>query len=212
MDFLVEKIGGVVLVFVIILASMTLHELMHGFVAFKLGDDTAKNEGRLSLNPIKHLDPVYSIIVPITMFLLGGPIFGGAKPVPVDFSRVKGGVWGMAAVALAGPLTNLILAFLGFLLYFFASNEFVSYVSFYFMSVNLGFCCFNMLPIPPLDGSRVLYAILPDGIRNIFDNLERGMGVWLVYIIIFVFSGVFSGIIGTMINFIYHLFLMMFGV
>ena len=212
MDFLVEKIGGVVLVFVIILVSMTLHELMHGFVAFKLGDDTAKNEGRLSLNPIKHLDPVYSIIVPIAMFLLGGPIFGGAKPVPVDFSRVKGGVWGMAAVALAGPLTNLILAFLGFLLYFFVSNEFVSYVSFYFMSVNLGFCCFNMLPIPPLDGSRVLYAILPDGIRNIFDNLERGMGVWLVYIIIFVFSGVFSGIIGTMINFIYHLFLMMFGV
>ena len=99
---------------VIILISMVLHELAHGVVAYLLGDTTAKDEGRLTLNPFKHLDPIISILVPLFMYMTGGPIFGGAKPVPVDSRRLKGGAWGMALVAIAGPLTNFILAFLAF--------------------------------------------------------------------------------------------------
>lgn len=201
-----------IVVFVVILVSMTLHEVLHGFVAYKLGDYTAKEQGRLTLNPIKHLDPIYSVALPLVLFLIGGPIFGGAKPVPVDFRSVKGGVWGMALVALAGPLVNFVLAFLGFLGYVFIdSGEIVSMICFYFMSVNLGFCCFNMLPIPPLDGSRVFYVILPDKIRAFYDNLERGVGVWLVYLLIFMFGGVFSGVVGGMINGVYQFFCWIVG-
>ena len=110
----------ILVVFGVILFSMTLHELAHGVVAYKLGDDTAKEEGRLSLNPIKHLDPVYSILLPLVMFLIGGPVFGGAKPVPINTNKIKGKEWGMAAVAIAGPLTNVVLAFIAFLVSFFS--------------------------------------------------------------------------------------------
>ena len=102
---------GLLVAFIVILISMMLHELAHGFVAYWLGDDTAKDEGRLTLNPLKHLDPVLSIAMPLLLFLTGGPIFGGAKPVPVDSRRLKFGVWGMALVAIAGPLMNFLLAF-----------------------------------------------------------------------------------------------------
>ena len=211
-DFLYGLLG-VVVVFLTILISMTIHELMHGWVAYRLGDDTAKEEGRLTLNPIKHLDPVYSILLPLVMFFVGGPIFGGAKPVPVDFRNVRGGVWGMALVALAGPLTNFVLAFIGFLVYvYIGPSSIVGFIAQNFMLVNLGFCCFNMLPIPPLDGSRVIYAILPDGVRSFFDNLERTMGVWLVYIIILLFGSAFSGVLASMVNGIYGFFLWIVGV
>ena len=95
----------------VILLSMTLHEAMHGFVAFWLGDDTAKREGRLTLNPIKHLDPFLSILLPLGLAIVGAPIFGGAKPVPFNPDRVRGEEWGAALVAIAGPLTNLIISF-----------------------------------------------------------------------------------------------------
>ena len=100
----------------VIIASMTMHELAHGWVAYKLGDTTAKEDGRLTLNPLKHLDPFMSILLPLMLFLSGGVVFGGAKPVPVNFSRVKWGVWGMALVALAGPMINFLLAFVSFLI------------------------------------------------------------------------------------------------
>lgn len=98
----------------VILVSMTLHEAMHGFVSYWLGDDTAKLQGRLTLNPIKHIDPFLTILLPVTLAIVGAPIFGGAKPVPFNPDRVKGDEWGVAAVAIAGPLTNLFLAFILF--------------------------------------------------------------------------------------------------
>ena len=94
----------------VILFSMTLHEAMHGFVAYFLGDDTAKLEGRLTLNPIKHIDPFLTILLPLMLAIVGAPIFGGAKPVPFNPNRVRYEEWGAAFVALAGPLTNFILA------------------------------------------------------------------------------------------------------
>ena len=111
---MIDFIVSLVLVLGVILLSMTLHEAMHGFVAYWLGDDTAKREGRLTLNPIKHLDPFLSIVLPLALFLVGAPVFGGAKPVPFNPDRVRGEEWGAALVAAAGPLTNLLLAFITF--------------------------------------------------------------------------------------------------
>lgn len=212
MDEAGTKVVGFLVVIGTILVSMTLHELMHGVVAYKLGDRTAKEEGRLTLNPLKHLDPIYSVALPAILYLLGAPIFGGAKPVPVNSRNLKGGVWGMALVALAGPMTNLILAFLAFLfLWFFDLGAVETMVAYYFMTVNLGFCCFNILPIPPLDGSRVLYAILPDKVREVFDGMEATMGVWLVYILLLVTGGVGSSVIGAMMNEVYQAFCWIIG-
>ena len=201
MDEVFAKILGVVIILGVILISMTLHELMHGLVAYKLGDDTAKLEGRLTLNPIKHLDLVYSIILPLLMFIMGGTVFGGAKPVPVNSRNLKGKEWGMALVAIAGPFTNFVLAFLAFMIRFLVIkisgnglNEIVDLIFGYFVMVNLGFAVFNMIPIPPLDGSRILYAIAPDGIRQVMQRMEM-FGIWIVYGLIMIFGSAFSEII-----------------
>ena len=97
---------SVIIVLVIILVSVILHELAHGLVAYWLGDSTAKEAGRLTFNPIKHIDPVMSILVPVVLYLLNAPVFGGAKPVPVNYHNLKWREWGMALVTLAGPFTN----------------------------------------------------------------------------------------------------------
>lgn len=214
MDDLVGKILDVVIVLGVILISMTLHELMHGFVAYKLGDDTAKNEGRLTLNPLKHLDPIYSIIVPLIMVMAGGVVFGGAKPVPVNSRNLKGGEWGMALVALAGPLTNIILALLSFIILEVIRpgfGEIFDLVMIYFVYVNLGFAVFNMIPIPPLDGSRLLYAIAPDGIREFMSKIESSLGVWLIYGLMFIFGGVFSTIISGGVHGVLNFFYWIIG-
>jgi len=104
----------IAIVIVAILLSMTLHEAMHAFMSYWLGDDTAKVLGRLTLNPIKHIDPFLTIILPVMLALVGAPIFGGAKPVPFNPQNVRWGEWGAALVALAGPLTNLVIAFVAF--------------------------------------------------------------------------------------------------
>lgn len=191
---MMRLLGGVIVIMVIII-SMVLHELAHGWVAYKLGDDTAKEDGRLTLNPLKHLDPFMSVILPVILYLSGGVVFGGAKPVPVNFSRVKGGVWGMALVAIAGPMTNFLIAFVWFLVGYYtgmfegALGGVGKLIATEFVMVNLGFMVFNLLPIPPLDGSRVIYAVMPDGVRAAMDNLEK-VGLILVYVLI-VFGGAF---------------------
>ena len=187
----------ILLVLVIIIGSVILHELSHGLVAYWLGDRTAKDAGRLGLNPIKHIDPYMSILVPVILFLLKAPVFGGAKPVPVNHSNLKWREWGMALVAIAGPLTNFLLAFIFFLIGHFSGLLYGSggEVAEFFISeailINLGFMIFNLIPIPPLDGSRVLYAISPDGVRNVLAGIEQ-YGVFLVYILILLFGEVFS--------------------
>ena len=117
----------IIIVLLVILFSMTLHEVMHGFVAYWLGDDTAKLQGRLTLNPIKHIDPFLTILLPIFLTIAGGPIFGGAKPVPFNPARVKYDEWGAALVAVAGPLTNFVIAFVFFRL--FSPERFSFYVA-----------------------------------------------------------------------------------
>ena len=194
---------------------MILHELAHGLVAYALGDDTAKEEGRLSLNPIKHLDPVFSIAVPLIMYISGGPIFGGAKPVPVNSRNLKGGAWGMALVGIAGPLTNFLLAFLFFFLGQITGITthdmgLITAIFSQIILVNLGFFVFNILPIPPLDGSRVLYAIAPDGAREVMERVEKTMGIWLILILVVVAGSVLPRLMGTMINGILDFFYFIF--
>ncbi|MBR2861993.1 MAG: site-2 protease family protein [Bacteroidaceae bacterium] len=176
---------------------MMLHELVHGGMAYLLGDETAKEDGRLTLNPLKHLDPFMSVILPLISYLLGGVVFGGAKPVPVNPHRLKGREWGMAAVAIAGPLTNFVLAFVSFLILELTSVNAGSGLAYTILIemvfVNLGFGVFNLIPIPPLDGSRVLYVLMPDGVREFMDKMEK-FGIYIIYILILVGGGVFSSV------------------
>jgi Zn-dependent protease len=194
--------------------SVILHELSHGVVAYLLGDHTAKEAGRLTLNPIKHIDPFMSILVPVVLYLLRAPVFGGAKPVPIDTRNLKWGAWGMALVALAGPLTNFFLALLSFLIGHFtgllygSNGELLEFIFTEFLYINLGFMIFNLIPVPPLDGSRVLYAIAPDGFRSILVQFEQ-YGVAIIYALILLFGEVFSHLmIGGMngiLNFFYFI-------
>ena len=187
---------AILIVFVIILFSMVLHEMAHAYTAFFLGDTTAKEEGRLSVNPLKHIDPFLSIMIPLLLFILGGPIFGGAKPVPITQRKLKGDEWGMALVAFAGPFTNFLIAFLGFLIgYYSGLINSGGYIELFFKQLvlaNLGFMIFNLIPIPPLDGSRILYAIAPDVIRDFLTKIESNLGVFLILVLIYIFGNYLS--------------------
>lgn len=194
-----------------ILFSMTLHEAMHGFVAYWLGDDTAEREGRLTLNPIKHIDPFLTILLPVSLALLGGPIFGGAKPVPFNPARVKYGEWGSALVALAGPLTNFFIAFLFFgVLAVSHASGLTSDILLLVVMVNLGFFVFNMIPIPPLDGSRVIYALAPDFVRKGMEKIEE-YGIILVFAIVLIASPVIGMFMKQSIEGILFLFQLIFS-
>lgn len=206
----------ILIILVIVVFSVILHELSHGIVAYWLGDRTAKDAGRLTFNPIKHIDPYMSILVPVILYILKAPVFGGAKPVPVNFRNLKWGEWGMALVALAGPFTNFFLAFIFFLVGYFtgllngAGGEIWKFIFTEFVYVNLGFMLFNLIPIPPLDGSRVLYAIAPDAFRNILSNIER-YGIIIIYIMILLFGEVFSYIMVNGMNGVINFFYFVVG-
>lgn len=205
-----------IIVIIIVVGSVVLHELSHGIAAFYLGDRTAKDAGRLTFNPIKHIDPYMSILVPVVLYLLKAPVFGGAKPVPVNFANLKWREWGMALVALAGPLMNFFLAFIAFLIGHFtgwlygSGGNILYFISARFVLINLGFMIFNLIPIPPLDGSRILYAIAPDGFRNILTAMER-YGFILVYLMIFLFGEVFSHLMVNGMQGILNLFYWLVG-
>lgn len=205
----------------VILVSMTVHEAMHGFVAYWLGDDTAKDEGRLTLNPIKHIDPFLTIILPVMLAIVGGPIFGGAKPVPFNPNRVRYGEWGAALVALAGPLSNLVIAFVSFglmvALGYGATNGLMfgggllGTVLQYFVVINLGFFVFNMLPIPPLDGSRVLYALAPEFVRRGMEAMEQA-GIVVILLLVLVAGSLLGQFMQAVIHAILQGFAAVFGI
>lgn len=205
-----------IIVLIIVLVSVILHELAHGLVAYFLGDTTARDAGRLTLNPLKHIDPFMSILVPVMLYLIGAPVFGGAKPVPINTRNLKWGEWGMALTALAGPLTNFLLALIAFLIGHFTGllygigNEIAEFVCVEFVFINLGFMVFNLIPIPPLDGSRLLYAIAPDGVRNVMMTMER-YGIIIVYMLLFFFGSAFSQVMATATNGILQFFQLLVG-
>lgn len=190
--------------FAILFPAIILHEVAHGYAAYLLGDDTAKNAGRLTLNPLKHVDPVGTVILPLVMLLIsqGTFFFGWAKPVPFNPWRFKNQRTGMAIVGGAGPATNITLAILAGVISRFLPvadqgatlGVFDSAASFllYFAYSNLVLAFFNLVPIPPLDGSRLLQAVLPDAARDAYHRLEP-YGFVILIGLSWLVPGLFSG-------------------
>lgn len=213
-------IGYIVTVLAVILVSMMLHELAHGYVALRLGDETARLSGRLSFNPLKHIDPVMTIMLPLLIVITNGisgthmPIFGGAKPVPFNPANVKGDEWGIAAVALSGPLTNFLIALVCYAILALTGVSYGGVVGTALattIAVNLGFFVFNMIPIPPLDGSRFLYALAPDFVRVIMDKIER-FGAFFVLVIVMMLNQFVMTYMSAAVNGCLWLFAHVFGV
>ncbi len=177
---------------VALLIAALLHEVAHGYVAFRLGDPTAKARGRLSLNPIRHIDPVGTVVLPAVLAFVGAPVFGFAKPVPVQPGYFRNPYQGMMRVAVAGPLTNFLLAagayaclwlvnlvapetVLGTLRALETGAGAVNYLAFFlfvFFIINMILGIFNLIPLPPLDGSRVLAYLLPEPGRRLLRRVE----------------------------------------
>jgi len=209
----------VIITLLVILVSMTIHEAMHAFMGYFLGDQTAKAEGRLSLNPIRHIDPFLTILLPLVLLMLGAPVFGGAKPVPFNPHKVRFEEWGVALVAIVGPLTNLVLAFtffgigvsLGFVDKFGFSPSLIGVMLQTFVFVNLGFFAFNMIPIPPLDGSRVLYALAPDFVRGFMRQVEQ-YGLVIITALVMVGSPFISLFMNWLIIHTLQVFILIFSV
>jgi Zn-dependent protease len=178
-------------IIVCLLIAMTLHEAMHAYTSHWLGDDTALHEGRLSLNPLKHIDPFATVILPaITMLLIGFPILA-AKPVPFNPNRVKYEEFGAALVGVAGPLTNLALAILTAIFLHGIGGQLsqsVVNVLGLFVWLNLALFVFNMIPFPPLDGSRLLYAFAPEPLQEVMQSIERyGLMAIVLFIIVAIY-------------------------
>lgn len=167
--------------------AVVLHECAHGWVAFLLGDKTAKYAGRLTLNPLAHIDPVGTIFLPIFLLISKSPIvFGWAKPVPINYWALRNPKRDILWVGLAGPLANIIIAFLMSLFLRSALNP-ESLLVFIFkkaIAVNLVLAAFNLIPIPPLDGSRALVSLLPKKCANQFAKLEK-YGIFIIIILLY---------------------------
>ena len=189
---------NLIIVFTIIIISTVLHEVAHGYAAYFQGDTTAKDEGRLSLNPLVHLDLFTSVILPVLLYLTGGVVLGAAKPVPVDRRNLRNGEGSMAIVALVGPMMNLLIAFLMFMIGHFTrfldDRGVIGFIFGQTIIMNLGFMAFNLIPIPPLDGSRVLYYFLSDKLREVMDFIEMRMGILFVYLFLVIFGSALSTI------------------
>ena len=167
MNAMSETVQLALILVPVLIVAIVFHEVAHGWAALSLGDPTAKEQRRLSLNPIRHVDPVGTVVLPGFLALVGAPVFGWAKPVPVDANRLRNPRFGMMAVAAAGPATNFALALLGAAALGLASaaglaaSPLVSQGLFTFILINLFIGVFNLLPIPPFDGSHIVEGALP---------------------------------------------------
>jgi Zn-dependent protease len=207
----IEFIQQVALWAIPLIYAITMHEVAHGWVASKLGDNSAFMLGRVSLNPFKHIDPVGTIIVPLVLLFLGGVLFGWAKPVPVNEHALKNPKKDIVLVALAGPLANLLMAFiwalcLKFSLYL-QDIGFEYYMIIYSMSqigiiINIVIGLFNLIPIPPLDGSKIMYSVLPKRYKYFYNKLEP-FGFIIIFALLV--SGVLSDVLGPLIKIMYQL-------
>lgn len=199
------ELGMYIIMVPVLLISLTLHEFSHGYIAYRLGDMTAKNEGRLSLNPLKHLDPIGTIMMIVARV-------GWAKPVPVNPYYFKDRKKGMILVSLAGPLSNTIMAFTGVFLFqvcvysfydiIISGNKPIMYLLDFlhlFFIANLNLAVFNLLPVPPLDGSKILSGVLPTETYFRYMQHERTIGMIFLFVVI-VFPGVIGNILGSITN------------
>lgn len=173
-------------IIIILIMSVVIHEVSHGYAALALGDPTAKYQDRLTLNPLSHLDPVGSFLIPLLGYFMGGFIIGWAKPVPLNPFNLRNQKWGEALVSIAGPLANIALAVIFGLVIRFSLGFTQSFLDLakFVVIINITLAIFNLIPIPPLDGSKILFAFLPYKIQRLRESLEK-FGLVLVLIFIF---------------------------
>ncbi len=196
-----DTLSKVLIVLPIVLISMSIHEMMHAYASHWLGDDTAYHQGRITLNPLRHIDPFFTVALPLLAILTLGVPFGAAKPVQVNFARLRFGEFGGAIVGMIGPLTNLLLAVIVATIFRHTqvTSETVFKIFAYGVAVNVGFFVFNSIPWPPLDGSRLLYAFAPKPLQEFMESIER-MGVNGLIIFMLIVFTVLSVPISSIIN------------
>lgn len=197
----------------ILLFSIILHEYSHGYIAYKNGDDTAYLMGRLTFNPVKHIDMFGTIILPIICYISHIPIFGWAKPVPVNFLRLNNPKADMAKVAFAGPASNLILVILCIIIFKLlilsgSQNILLVKILSYTIMINLLLAIFNLIPVPPLDGSKIVAAFLPNQQSLNFLRLER---FGMIFVVILIISGGFRIIVLPILDFFLNLINLIIG-
>jgi len=183
-----NRILDPVIFIVLLIVAVILHEVSHGLVARRLGDTTAARAGRLTLNPIRHIDPFGSVLLPALLALSGAPVFGWAKPVPVNPRAFRRPMEGMALTSLAGPVSNLSLALLAGRLLLPATSGIVADLVWAFGVINVVLAVFNLLPIPPLDGSRMVPLFLGDRGRAAFARAEP-YGFLILFALLFIIPG-----------------------
>ncbi|WP_010597457.1 site-2 protease family protein [Rickettsiella massiliensis] len=201
----------IILWLVPLIFAITVHETAHGWVAYRCGDPTAKLLGRLTLNPIKHIDPLGTLVVPGLLLWLGGFVFGWAKPVPVTWRNLRNPRRDMALVAAAGPFSNFVMAFFWVAILKLAvsvHNAPFAYMAQIGVSINLVLMLLNLLPIPPLDGSRILASLLSPVMAYRLNQMEI-YGFFIL--VLFLASGAFSRLIGPVLSQLQSLFLSIFG-
>lgn len=202
-------LSGILIFLLMLIISLSFHEAMHAFASHWLGDTTAKDLGRLTLNPLKHVDPFTTIILPLVLLLLGMPPFLIAKPVPFNPYRVKYGDYGAALVGLAGPLSNFLLAIVGvsiIRLSGVAVGTTIYQFCSMFIQLNIAVFVFNMIPFPPLDGSRILYAFAPDPLRKVMQQIES-FGLMGIFIFMFVLFPLLVPVVNYLNNFFFQVLL-----
>lgn len=199
-----------VVYFLPIMFAITLHEVAHGYMAYRFGDKTAKLLGRLSINPLRHIDLIGTIIVPMLLMFFGGIIFGWAKPVPINGRNLSNPKKNMAVIALAGPLANVFMALLWAIIaklamFGLASNSSVAlpiiYMGFAGIKINIFFAILNLLPLPPLDGGHIIYGLLPNKIAIKYNKLAPYGLFLLLFLLMF---GFLSTIIQPIAGFLFH--------
>lgn len=210
-----NDIFEIIIILAVVMFSASIHEVAHGWIALKEGDPTAKQLNRLTLNPLKHIDLFMTIILPIVFYFSAGFIFGGAKPVPINPAYFRDGRNSLFKVAAAGPVSNLILAVIGSIV--FRATIAIFGISFFdtiighglafflviFININLVLFLFNLIPIPPLDGSKILQRFLSPELNRLFDQMQS---YGMIILIVLLFTNILDYTIFPLLKFLFKLF------